>query len=359
MKLRLLLVLLITLLLCGCSSGSGTGETPVSQAEGKQIVLERFEGNTKVNDGEKDVEAFAGMNLYDGYDVGTEKLSYDWIMLDENRLVKMDQNTKTSISQDGKKLKIFLEEGSLFFCVSDKLAEEEELTFETQNVSLSIRGTCGLISHYDDTTRFIVFEGKVMHYLAGKENGYWVNRNMIYTIRNGESSQGRVYPGGEIGGFVQKEFEENEMVKAKMEDSDFDADLMSDEEVAEALARLVGSYRDVSFTGAKTNDPDLDFYVEDPYTLNISITEDGYLEVDVQATPEARAAIDRYDQICEQKGYDFRFPDDTHHMIVKLFRMEEDGSVFYDVNGRVFGLHPVEGGITTSYSTEPRFVPVS
>ena len=56
--------------------------------------------------------------------------------------------------------------------MSDKLAEEEELTFETQNVSLSIRGTCGLISHYDDTTRFIVFEGKVMHYLAGKENGY-------------------------------------------------------------------------------------------------------------------------------------------------------------------------------------------
>ncbi|MBQ6335455.1 MAG: hypothetical protein IJI46_10335 [Erysipelotrichaceae bacterium] len=108
MRLTHLIVILCIFLLCACSTSGNEGGS-ASGTSSSSMKMQDLQGTVNVNDGEKDIESFAGMNLYSGYGIVIEKESYDWTLLKELRLMKMDENSKTSIEQDGKKIKIMLE----------------------------------------------------------------------------------------------------------------------------------------------------------------------------------------------------------------------------------------------------------
>lgn len=77
------------------------------------------------------------MNLYDGYQIGTETESYAWINLDAVKLLEMDEDSQIHLEKEDRHLKIQLDHGDLFFCVTEKLEKDESLEFTFQ-----IRQTC-------------------------------------------------------------------------------------------------------------------------------------------------------------------------------------------------------------------------
>ncbi|MBQ6335456.1 MAG: hypothetical protein IJI46_10340 [Erysipelotrichaceae bacterium] len=80
---------------------------------------------------------------------------------------------------------------------------------------LSIRGTSGIVKHYDGVTILIVFEGKAMITMAEEQHGYYASLNKTYIIKNGEKDYAHIAQ-GDIGDYVQDEIKNNEEVKAKL-----------------------------------------------------------------------------------------------------------------------------------------------
>ena len=355
MLMKKTILILLLFLLCACTSTnpdpSVEENAVVEEAAASQIRMEDLQGQVKVNDGEKDVEAFAGMNLYNGYGVDTEKESYDWILLDEAKLMKMDEETRTSISQEGKSLKITLDEGSLFFCVSKELENDEELTFETENMSLSIRGTCGVIRHYDDWTLIALLEGEAEYTLPGDPNNYYhVSEGSTHFIQGDERDFDPIAAGGDVPDFARDELENNETVKTKMADSDFETEFMSDEEVLEAVRKFEGNYHQWSQIGMKGDDPQLDFGVSDPYDLSIEVTDEGLLIIDQKESQAAYDAIENYNRLLDEKGYTdyMRLQHENYHIETKLIRMENEDSLMFFANGRWQRRVLMDGGLSTS-----------
>ena len=339
MNAKKIFLLLILFLLSACSSSGAPAEenAVVEEAAASQIKMQDLQGQVKVNDGEKDVEAVAGMNLYNGYGVGTKKDSYDWILLDEAKLMKMDEESKTSIAQEGKKLKITLEEGSLFFCVSKELENDEELSFETENMSLSIRGTCGVIRHYEDWTLVSILEGEAELSMPSRPDEYFhIGEGRSYFIQGDAYDYGIVVAGGDVPDFAQDELNNNETVISKMADSEFEMEYMSDEEVLEAAKRFEGKYHQWIQIGMKTDDPSLDFGVSDPYDLTIEVTDDGLLIIDQKESQEAYDAIENYNRLLDEKGYTnyVRQKHQDFHVETKLIRMENENSLLFFAGGR-------------------------
>ena len=150
MKKQVSFLLALALLLTSCGSGSGTSAATMH--------LRRAEGTVSVSDGEgKNVEPKEDLGLYSGYGVDTQAESYAWIDLDEVKLTKMDQNSGIQIQKEGKRLEILVNSGSLFFNVTQPLADDESMNIRTSTMALGIRGTCGWVTQ--DTAALL--EGKV------------------------------------------------------------------------------------------------------------------------------------------------------------------------------------------------------
>lgn len=322
MKTIRIISIILLLLLSACSSGSSDGR--IQEAEGAQITMQDLQGKVNVSDGEKDIEAFAGMNLYNGYGVGTEKESYDWILLDETKLVKMNQLSRTSIEQDGKKLKVILEEGDLFFCVSEELKEDEELTFETENMSLSIRGTCGIVRYHRNLCYVAILEGEAeLQLMNGLSNSFTLDEGDAIIITPEDYQRTQIYPYGDVPGFIQEELANNEMVMTKMEDTQLDLDFASDEEVSQIVQQYTGKFLYKGSIGAKEEDYTLDFDVSEPYTIEITVTEDGLLIFDREESQKAYEAIEEFNRKCEEKGYSMRYQHLNSHVEMPFARFKE------------------------------------
>ncbi len=149
MKKRILaLTLALSLLLTACGGG----------ASATTMRLKKTVGTVGVSDGEgKDVSPRDDLMLYSGYGVDTSSESYAWISLDEAKLTKLDQDSEIAITKEGKKLEIEVKSGSLFFNVTQPLADDESMNIRTSTMALGIRGTCGWVTQ--DTAALL--EGKV------------------------------------------------------------------------------------------------------------------------------------------------------------------------------------------------------
>ena len=75
--------------------------------------------------------------------MGTEAESYAWIDLDNVKLAKLNENSAAAITRDGKNLTIDVTSGSLFFNVTQPLADDETMGISTSSMLVGIRGTCG------------------------------------------------------------------------------------------------------------------------------------------------------------------------------------------------------------------------
>ena len=130
------LALSLALLLTSCSGG----------ASATSMHLRKTEGTVGVSDGEgKELTPKGNLGLYSGYQVGTQEKSYAWIDLDRVKLTKLDQDSEIEIAKEGKKLEINVKSGSLFFNVTEPLADDETLDIVTSTMIIGIRGTCGWV----------------------------------------------------------------------------------------------------------------------------------------------------------------------------------------------------------------------
>lgn len=154
---RCLALLLTASLLCtACQVPGRTTATTMR--------LTHTEGQVNISDSKgKEVEVKEELGLYGGYEVDTLSESYAWINLDKVKLTKMDQESAIEIQKSGKHLEIVVNEGSLYFHVTEPLADDETLNIRTSSMIVGIRGTCGWVEVPEDgdTANVFLLEGKV------------------------------------------------------------------------------------------------------------------------------------------------------------------------------------------------------
>lgn len=134
--------------------------TACGQGKATSMRLTKTEGSVGISDSDgKDLQAVSDMGLYSGYHVDTEEKSYAWINLDSVKLAKMDVTSEVEIQKDGKNLELVVNSGSVFFNITEPLADDETLNIRTSTMSVGIRGTCGWVETSSNT--IYVLEGTV------------------------------------------------------------------------------------------------------------------------------------------------------------------------------------------------------
>ena len=139
---RLLALLFALVLLLGLAA-------PASAAKAKAVVLrlQVAEGSVYVRDAAGvPVTYTKDMRLYSGYSVSTDDKSSAYILLDEDKAVKLDRNTTVAIKKSGKKLQVKLKAGQIVFNVTTPLAGDEALEIRTSTMITGVRGSSGIVS---------------------------------------------------------------------------------------------------------------------------------------------------------------------------------------------------------------------
>ncbi len=181
-------LLALSLLLSACGGGRASS-----------MKLARTEGTVGVSDERgQDIQVREALKLYSGYGVDTQAVSYAWIDLDQVKLAKLDADSEIQIQSDGKALEIVLDHGSIFFHVTEPLAEDETMTIRTSNMAVGIRGTCGWVS----AEAVYILEGSVTV----------TDGQRTVTVSAGEMADSALtvspFSSGDIPGFVRDELEE-------------------------------------------------------------------------------------------------------------------------------------------------------
>ncbi len=126
------------------------------------ILSVKGENGSVIKGGVREIRAAAGMRLGQGAKVKTGAATQIYLEADQDKVMKLDSSSVAEITgASSKKLKITLKSGSLFFNVERKLAEDEELTFDAAQTSMSIRGTGGAISFEEGNLVLSLAEGSV------------------------------------------------------------------------------------------------------------------------------------------------------------------------------------------------------
>ncbi|MFI3226060.1 MAG: FecR domain-containing protein [Clostridia bacterium] len=108
--------------------------------------LEMTEGTVTVKNATgREITVRDGGRLYNGYEVSTEA-GYAWLSLDNDKILKLDYNTKITLKKSGNDLEIMIESGNVFFDVQKPLESNETLTIRTSNMNTGVRGTIGVAS---------------------------------------------------------------------------------------------------------------------------------------------------------------------------------------------------------------------
>lgn len=211
------------------------------------MSLQKTQGTVGVSDEKgKDVSPKENLKLYSGYGVETEPASYAWIDLDQVKLVKMDEKSEIEIQKDGKKLELLVSSGSLFFNVTEPLADDETMDIRTSTMIVGIRGTCGWV--FDDGQK-----GSQVFLLEGTVKAEVLDTGETVEVSAGEMAEVSVNAEGEteitvqpfaeeyIPDFVQSELEEDEDLSAAVLEA-AGLDVLDPPNPAE---RLMEEYREI------------------------------------------------------------------------------------------------------------------
>ena len=196
-KRTLALLLAVCMALSGCGGG----------LKAATMRLRKTAGEVWVSDEKAtDVPLAEDLGLYSGYRVDTWNESYAWIDLDEVKLTKMDADSQVEIEKEGKDLKILVKSGSIFFNVTEPLAEDETMTIRTADLLVGIRGTCGWVDA--EKKQAALLEGKIRCAADGERANVSAGEKVLL----GEDGQLTVTPltVRDVPEFVRAEFEEDE-----------------------------------------------------------------------------------------------------------------------------------------------------
>ena len=151
---RKIAALLITLtLVCGLT-------IPVAAAEheGRNYVVFRVEGDyaTATRGTPHEFAAREGLRLGEGHTLSTGRDSFVYIRVDEDSLVKMDQQSRVSVSRASReRLSLTVESGNALVSVAQQV---QGRTIETRvgNTALTVRGTLFVAGRSDETGTIII-----------------------------------------------------------------------------------------------------------------------------------------------------------------------------------------------------------
>lgn len=138
-----LLITAITLILV-FTLGKGNSNEDGYIDSARSIKVVQIDGSATVNDGEKDLTCFRGMNLYSGDKVCVNSDSVLVIRFDQDKYIYLGENTKINIKSEGKdryKTNVYVEEGKVLAEIQNKLGEDEEFFLSSNNSVMAVRGT--------------------------------------------------------------------------------------------------------------------------------------------------------------------------------------------------------------------------
>ena len=120
----------------------------------------------------------------------------------------MDQNSGIQIQKEGKRLEILVNSGSLFFNVTQPLAEDEAMEIRTSSMAVGIRGTCGWVEA-EDARRMSVYllEGEVECTAGGQTVTVSAGEMVELTPEPAEPLTVRPFTAAQVKPFVQEEAE--------------------------------------------------------------------------------------------------------------------------------------------------------
>ena len=108
------------------------------------------------------MKASAGMPVGQGSSIRTGSKTKMYLETDDSKTIRLDTKSEAEVSKSSAKLlKITLKSGSLFFNVDKPLQDDEEMTFDAAQTSMSIRGTSGIISINDIELVVYLIEGTI------------------------------------------------------------------------------------------------------------------------------------------------------------------------------------------------------
>ena len=133
------------------------------------IKIDSFTGDVTVERSSEDeaVEVFEGQRLVSKDEVTTEKESMVSLLVDDDKHIAAEENTRFSIVARGDevdgKVSIKLEYGNALFEIENRLPDEQTFEVETPNAICSVRGTTFRVIYdpENNTTSVIVTEGVV------------------------------------------------------------------------------------------------------------------------------------------------------------------------------------------------------
>lgn len=187
--------------------GAALGCAGCGGASAATMFLRKTEGTVQVSDAEgQRVEPAENLGLYSGYAVGTQGQSYAWIDLDKVKLAKLDENSAADIVKEGNALSIEMRSGSLFFNVTEPLAEDETMEICTSSMMVGIRGTCGWVEAPDaQHLNVYILEGRVECTAGG--NSAAVNAGEMAEMTADGAIAVKTFAASAVPAFVSAEIE--------------------------------------------------------------------------------------------------------------------------------------------------------
>lgn len=156
----------------------------VESADASTMRLARTEGGVSLKDESgTELSYRENMRLFSGNTVATEADSRAGISLDETKIVTLDEQSFASLHQNGKKLRVKLENGAMYFSVSKPLASDEQFDIETSTMVLGIRGTAGYVEALSPTSSLVILTSghAVITAVSGEEQE--INPGQCVVIR--------------------------------------------------------------------------------------------------------------------------------------------------------------------------------
>ncbi len=177
--------------------------------EATTISLERSEGAVDVDNAKgKSLAVRDAMELYSGYGVGTQTESYAWINFDDEKLSKLDQESRIAIEKAGNKLSVDVQSGSMFFNITEALEDDESMDIRTSTMLVGIRGTSGWVVNDGSRSSVALLHGKAEAEVvadSGTENIMIGAMEVLNIEKQGETVSYEIQQLKDIPDFVEEE----------------------------------------------------------------------------------------------------------------------------------------------------------
>ncbi len=186
---RLLSVVLTGLLVVSTVGLSACGNKKMTAIV---MRLMKSEGQVVLTD-EKDAEKsmLENMNLYSGYHLKTGSDGEVKINMDDTRLVTLANNSLLGFEKENKAMRLALEEGEMFFNVTEKLSEDESLDLESSTMIVGIRGTFGTLTPNEVTLIFGHIDLKIKNPETGIEDKLELNSGEKLVVKESAVEDGK------------------------------------------------------------------------------------------------------------------------------------------------------------------------